>query len=381
MDLPVLQSLPALLHMTPPQLRQCVDSTRARADQATQCMQMYFVWLALDRNDIALEMQSLALQSRAMYRLAGPVHPRVRMLMFLAPGNMQDNTPLEFVLDGSDVQLDLVFITALGPLPEAFPEHDVVFVAIGDSDKNRPILQRLDALLRYWPKPVLNRPSAIGNCARDTCYQRLHRIPGVWMPTTARVAVADLGNIAFPCTIRPVDTQGGIGLRRMGSAGELDAYVAEFTASDYFVAEYVDYQSDDGQFRKWRLVLIDGQAYICHLAIASHWVVHYLSAGMDASADKRQEEAAAMANFEQEFLLRFGPALRAIAQALELDYVTLDCSIGRDGRLLVFEADSRGLVHAADPVDVFPYKPAVMQKAFTAFRRMVEARITYQGLE
>jgi hypothetical protein len=61
--------------------------------------------------------------------------------------------------------------------------------------------------------------------------------------------------------------------------------------------------------------------------------------------------------------------------------VTLDCSIGRDGRLLVFEADSRGLVHAADPVDVFPYKPAVMQKAFTAFRRMVEARITYQGLE
>ena len=376
-----MQSLPALLHMTPPELRQCVEATRARPDLATQCMQMYFVWLALDRNDVALEMQSFALQTRSMYRLAGPACPRVRMLMFLAPGNMQDNTPLEFVLDGSDVQLDLVFITAYEALPAAFPEHDVAFVAVGESDRNRPILQRLDTLLRGWPRPVLNRPLAIGNCARDICYQRLHRIPGVWMPTTARVAVADLPHIAFPCTIRPVDTQGGVGLRRLGSVEGLQAYVAEFSASDYFVADYVDYQSDDGQFRKWRLVLIDGEAYICHLAIASHWMVHYLGAGMDASADKRQEEEAAMAGFEQDFLPRFGPALHAIAQALELDYVTLDCSIGRDGRLLVFEADSRGLVHAADSMDIFPYKPAVMQKAFLAFRQMVAERVGRQGLE
>jgi hypothetical protein len=104
-------------------------------------------------------------------------------------------------------------------------------------------------------------------------------------------------------------------------------------------------------------------------------MVHYLSAGMQDSAEKRLEEQCAMENFETDFALRFKAELAAIAQALQLDYVTLDCAIARDGQLLVFEADSRGLIHAADPVHLYPYKPFVMQKAFDAFANMLRRRL------
>ena len=155
---------------------------------------------------------------------------------------------------------------------------------------------------------------------------------------------------------------------------ELAAYYADHPAPAYYAAQYVDYQSADGLFRKLRIVLIDGAAYICHMAISDHWMVHYLSAGMAESAEKRLEEQRAMEGFEQGFAARFKEPLAQIARALQLDYVTIDCTQGRDGELLVFEADSRGLIHAADPVHIFPYKPAVMQKAFDAFAALLHQR-------
>ncbi|MFN3398189.1 MAG: hypothetical protein ACK4ZS_06605 [Sulfurimicrobium sp.] len=56
-----------------------------------------------------------------------------------------------------------------------------------------------------------------------------------------------------------------------------------------------------------------------------------------------------------------------------LDYLGIDCGESPDGKLLVFEADSNMIVHAMDPVDLFPYKQAQMQKVFAAFRAMLAA--------
>jgi glutathione synthase/RimK-type ligase-like ATP-grasp enzyme len=178
----------------------------------------------------------------------------------------------------------------------------------------------------------------------------------------------------YPITMRPIDTQGGEGLQRINSDAELTAYYAAHPAHAYYAAQYVDYQSADGLYRKLRIVLIDGAPYICHMAISSHWMVHYLSAGMAESAEKRLEEQRMMDGFDQDFAVRFLAPLREIARALQLDYVTIDCAEGPDGMLLVFEADSRGIIHAADPVHIYPYKPAVMQKAFDAFAALLRKR-------
>jgi glutathione synthase/RimK-type ligase-like ATP-grasp enzyme len=337
-------------------------------------MQMATVFMLDNQHEAAMQMQTRALQHQRLYRIATSRATTLRLLVIMGPGNMQDNTPIEFVLDGSDIQTDILYLLPDEAFPEALPEHDVAFIAVGESDKNAALLAQLEAQTPRWPRPIVNRPRAIAHCARDTCFALMKSIPGVCMPRTQRLRLGGAPEMDYPITLRPVDTQGGEGLQRINSDAELTDYYAAHPAHAYFVAQYVDYQSADGLYRKLRIVLIDGAPFICHMAISSHWMVHYLSAGMAESAEKRHEEQRMMEGFDQDFAQRFLAPLREIARALQLDYVTIDCAEGPDGKLLVFEADSRGIIHAVDPTHIYPYKPAVMQKAFDAFAALLRKR-------
>ncbi|HSY26184.1 MAG TPA: RimK family alpha-L-glutamate ligase, partial [Burkholderiaceae bacterium] len=121
----------------------------------------------------------------------------------------------------------------------------------------------------------------------------------------------------------------------------------------------------------YRIILIEGKPFICHMGISQHWMIHYLNAGMAESAEKRAEEDRFMAQFDTGFAARHAEAFQAITDILQLDYVGLDCGETKDGKLLIFEADSDMIVHAMDPVDMFPYKQATMRKIFDAFHTML----------
>ena len=54
-------------------------------------------------------------------------------------------------------------------------------------------------------------------------------------------------------------------------------------------------------FRKYRIALIEGRPFACHMGVSEHWMIHYLNAGMRESAPKRAEEACFMAEFDQDF--------------------------------------------------------------------------------
>lgn len=370
-DLHPILGLLSVVRMPASTIPDLIVKTHADPDPANLCMQMFYVLLALGQHEFALDMQARALEQRCLYRIAGPAAPAIRLLALMGPGDMMDNTPFEFVVENSDIRLDLLFLLPGQELPEIIPDHDVAIVAIGESDKNRPLLAHMEALLATWPRPVLNHPQYILRCARDTAYQLLNDIPGLLIPATRRLEREQIRRSRFPITIRPVDTHGGNGLVKLDIDVELDAYFELYPDTAYYVAEYVDYRAEDGLFRKTRIALIDGKPYVCHLAISDNWMVHYHSAGMEFSEQKRAEEAAMMENFDQDFSVRHRAALDAIADRLGLDYVVLDCGEMRDGRLLLFETDSRGWIHSTDPVDIFPYKQKVMQKAFDAFRTML----------
>ncbi len=371
---PCVHALPALMAMTPPALQTLVEAVHGAGDLARTYMQMYYVFLLVNQHEAALGMQARALQQGRLYRLENSRPPTLRLLVLMGPGHMQDNTPIEFVLHGSSIQTEILYLLPGEELPAELPAHDIAFIAVGESGKNAPLLAALQTRAASWPRPLINQPTAIAHCARERCYTLLKDLPGVCMPRTQRLRRRDALEMPFPVTLRPVDTQGGEGLQRVDDAAALQAYYASHPADAYYAAQYIDYQSADACYRKLRIVLIDGTPFVCHLAISAHWMVHYLSAGMADSAAKRQEEQRVMEGFDQDFAQRFGAPLRAIADALQLDYVTIDCAEGPDGQLLVFEADSRGLIHAADPEELYPYKPAVMHKAFDAFAALLHRR-------
>lgn len=375
-DLPVTPSTIDIWRMNGAMISDAIREAASDVDPANMFMRVFYLLQALGQNDSALAMQEKALERRCFYRIADPSTPAIRLLALMGPGNMVDNAPLEFLVEHSDIRLDLLYLLPGRDLPEIIPDHDIAIVALAESNKNRPLLARMEQMLAAWTRPVLNTPERVLRCARDTESRILKDIPGLLVPVTQRLDQHQIRRMSFPITVRPVDTHSGDGFKKMESTDELDAYFEAYPDNEFYVSEYVDYCSDDGLFRKARIALIDGRPYLCHLAISDNWVVHYESAEMQFSAEKRAEEAAMMESFDRDFAVRHAGALEAIAQKLGLDYIILDCGEMRDGRLVLFEADTRGWIHATDSVEIFPYKQKVMQKAFDAFRSMLVSRIS-----
>ncbi|BBP03870.1 hypothetical protein TPL01_04390 [Sulfuriferula plumbiphila] len=336
--------------------------------------------------DAALAVQAQALEMQQLYHMpAANGAAAMRLLAIMGPGDLMANTPLEFLVEGSDIALDMLYVAPHLSLPAILPEHDVAFVAVGESDQNRPLLQYVADLIQDWPRPLLNAPDRIAGVARDGACALLASAPGVVMPTTARIdrhileqvgreqqslaGILDEGD--FPIIVRPVDSHAGQGLDKLDSAAALAGYLQTQPMSTFYVSRFVDYRGADGLFRKYRIVLIDGRPYVCHMAISGHWMIHYLNAGMTESAAKRAEEARFMARFDDDFARRHEAALRAISERMGLDYLGIDCGETGTGELLIFEVDSNMIVHALDPVDLFPYKQPQMRKVFAAFRAML----------
>ncbi len=336
--------------------------------------------------ELAMTIQRQALEQQQIYSpptAAG--HARIRLIAIMGPGDLMANTPLEFLLENSDVALDILYVAPDLPLPPALPEHDLVFVAVGESEQNIPLLQEIAGALESWPRPVLNLPGQIALLSRDSACAMLQSVPGVVMPNTVRIKrqilqqvgraelpLADvLADGEFPIIVRPVDSHAGKGLAKLDTPAAILEYLQSMPQDAFYISRFVDYRGADGLFRKYRIVLIEGRPFVCHMAITEHWMIHYLNAGMADSAEKRAEEARFMASFDEDFARRHAAALQAIYARMGLDYLGIDCGETKDGSLLIFEVDSNMIVHAIDPVDIFPYKQPQMRKVFGAFREML----------
>ena len=366
--------------------RQLIEDAARNPNAADTLMDLSTILQLTGNRAIALATQTQALEMQQLYHLpAATGRDAIRLLAIMGPGDLMANTPLEFLLEGSDVSLDLLYVLPGQPLPATLPEHDLAFVAVGESDQNRPLLKQIEHLITAWPCPVLNRPGQIARLSRDDACALLKSAPGVVIPTSARIdrqtlerigraelSISTLlGDGGFPIIVRPIGSHAGKGLVKLDHPDAIADYLRAMPEDEFYVARFVDYRSADGQFRKSRIAVIDGRPLVCHMAISEYWMIHYLNAGMNESAAKRAEEARFMAGFDEDFARRHAEAFAAITARVGLDYYGIDCAETADGRLLIFEVDTSMIVHALDPVDVYPYKQPQMRKVFAAFREML----------
>ena len=341
-----------------------------------------------------LQLQQTALRLSPLYRRAYGSGAGPKLLALVVAGDFMANTPLDFLLDGSDCELHLLYVQPDRPLPAQLPPHEVCFLAIGESRANRPILAALAPVLANWRTPVVNgAPARIAALSRDGVAAMFAADADVVVAPTVRCqrqaltawskgrAPAPLPpGIGFPLLARPLDSHAGEGLCKLDDAGCVRAYLHEQTESEFYLAPFIDYRSADGLFRKQRIAFIGGEAFLSHMAVSEHWMVHYLSAGMEASAEKRAEEARLFAQFETGFAGRHRAAFASLQRRIGLDYFAIDCAELRDGRLLLFEADVAMIVHSLDPPELFPYKQAAMARLFGAFQTRLAAAACRPGL-
>ncbi len=313
----------------------------------------------------------------------------MRVLALAAATDMGGNTPIEFLLEESGIELMVLYVISEAELPVPLPDHDIAIVIASDSDDCRDALRKIEAAMPRWPRPLLNPPQRISNLDRDKLHRLLAGIEGLAIPATICVAREQLSlasqsvgalaeiasNLVFPVIVRPRGSHAGVGLAKIDDVAAMQFYLEASEAQEFFLSSFVDYSGEDGLFRKYRVVFVDGQPYACHMAVAGRWDIWYLNAGMSGDAGKRLEEETFMSTFDIAFGRRHQTALAAMARRLGLDYFIVDCAETKDGSLLIFEADNTAVVHNMDLPDIFPYKPPQMRKIFEAFVAMLERRV------
>ena len=355
--------------------------------EAGEGLDLSLIAQLLGDKQAGLAIQDVILSSHQLFRTPCATRPpRLRVLALAAATDMGSNTPIEFLLEDSGIELTTLYVMPGIDWPDRLPDHDVAMVIASDSDDCREALDKIS--LAHWPRPLLNPPQRIGRLDRDKLHGLLDEIAGLEIPNTVCATRAQLlqlaqstvkpcelsSGISYPIIVRPRGSHAGKGLAKLDDATAIEAYLSEHPQDSFFISRFVDYQSEDGLFRKYRLVFVDGTPYACHLAIADRWDIWYMNAQMAASDDKRREEAAFMQTFDSNFARRHRAALSALSNLIDLDYFTVDCGETKDGSLLIFEADNTALVHNMDRPDIFPYKAPQMRRVFDAFAAMLFRR-------
>jgi glutathione synthase/RimK-type ligase-like ATP-grasp enzyme len=344
-------------------------------------LRLYEVEQMLGQPQAAIAHLRMALRSSHLVTLPAtrlPAELTVLALTRVAP--WEANTPLELILDTARVTLHRYYIddmdTALSD--EALPAYDVLFNTIAESDQAANALRLARAFTDRAGREPINRPEAVARIGRTDVAALFAASASIVAPPIERSSAAALlsRHVSDPLIVRPVGSQAGIGLARIDDAAALRAYLADRTDPEYFVMPFVDYSNDDGFFRKYRVIFVEGKPYACHLAISPRWMIHYYNAAMAENQWMRDEEARFIANLDAVFAGKLADALREIAAAIPLEYFGIDCAIARDGRLLLFEADAAMLVHGTDPPDLYPYKRAGFERIQTALNELLKRRGT-----
>ena len=151
-------------------------------------MDLSIILLATGQRDKGLELQAQALARRRLYRSHALQGGALKVLALMAPGDFMASTPIEFLVEGCDVDLNLLYVGPGPGAPEPVSEHDVTFLAVGESAANLPLLRALEPIAAAWPHPMANAmPRRIAELTRDGVCALLEGAPGLLAPRAARL--------------------------------------------------------------------------------------------------------------------------------------------------------------------------------------------------
>lgn len=326
---------------------------------------------------LALAHQRLALEDQRLFSHTAANEAR-SVLLLCAPGDWQTNIPLDFILDPLTTTVHKLYLLDAAHLRlDALPRYDVLWNTIAEAPETLLYLDLASRIMATQKKPSLNAPARVFATGRPQLGKTLAgtnaHVPALHERARELLVTGDVG-FEFPVIARPIGSHAGTGLRKLDAREMCEHYVNENPAGAYYVSPFVDYSSADGYFRKYRIQFVDGVPFPVHLAISKDWMIHYYNAPMSENEWMRNEEAAFLADLSSAFAPDAHATLLAIAKAVGLEYFGIDCSIDREGKVLVFEADPAMLVHASDPISLFPYKHKYIPRIFSAVEAMLDRR-------
>jgi tetratricopeptide (TPR) repeat protein len=264
----------------------------------------------------------------------------------------------------------------------SLPEHAFVFNAIADADLDATALHAARGLVERTAAPTINAPSVVLRTERRACAELLGRLPDVVAPKIVLLssreqlgrALAGQG-LSFPLLLRAPGHHTGRYFEMVTGPDDLPAIALQIPGKRLLAIEYLDARSDDGNVRKYRVMIVDGKIYPLHLAISSAWKVHFFTAEGSANAAHRAEDERFLRDMDGVLGARAVSALGRIAKTLQLDYAGVDFGLGRCGEVLLFEANAAMTVLPPDRDEKWDYRRPHVERILLAVRTMLMNRI------
>jgi hypothetical protein len=292
------------------------------------------------------------------------------------------NVPLEHFLDDR-VFLKWTLVAEFFDPALGLPPHDLVLNAIGDADLCGPALDAAETALRQTSAPIINPPSSVRVTGRAANSERLRKVSGVVTARTeqwsrealsapgALGALTDAG-FAFPLLLRSPGFHTGEHFEKIDEPAALDSALANLPGPTQLLMKFVDTRGSDGNFRKYRVMMIDGELFPLHLAVSTNWKVHYFSA--DISTQNRAEDAAFLRDMPGVLGPKVMHTLTKIRAELGLDYGGIDFTLDAQGNVVVFEANATMVILPPSTDPSSAYRSAPVERAMQAVRTMLLSR-------
>ncbi len=305
---------------------------------------------------------------------------RVLLLVAATGGNVR----LQRFLDDRTFQTSLV-LPDFYDLHTPLPDHQLVINAIGDAERSPSALAAAQSMLALTKAPVINPPAAVLATTRSNNAKRLAGMPGVVTPMSATLPREQLSDSSaaltlarhgfeFPLLLRTPGFHTGQYFLCAESFEVLPAVLAKLPGQDLIVMQYLDARGAGGKSRKYRAMMIDGHIYPLHVAISSHWKIHYFTAEMAENPKHRAEDAAFLENMPGILGSAAMNALERIQAVLGLDYGGIDFGLNAKGEVLVFEANATMTVNPPERDERWNYRRPAYERICAAIQKMLRER-------
>ncbi len=261
------------------------------------------------------------------------------------------------------------------------PPHDVIFNAVADADRSADALAAVARLCAASDRPCINAPQVVQATGRITMAQRLGALPGVVVPRIERIARATCTadallatGFTFPLLLRTPGYHAGQHFVRVLAPGDLAPALDGVPGDELFAIAFIGARDDDGRYRKYRMLVIDGELVPLHLAIGRDWKVHYFSADNARRGPSRMLEARYLRDPRAHLGDDAYRALERIAATLGLDYGGIDFTLDATGNVVVFEANATFAIYLPDDDATMAYRAPAAEAAISAVRALIRSR-------
>lgn len=312
------------------------------------------------------------------------------------------NSDFHAQIINKDIVVDKLNIIWFENIEYKTAKPDIIVNCINDADicfeSLKKAEQLIDSLKARLPKiEVFNAPQFIINTRRDSIYQNYKDLPQIHIPKTIRITPKSPSQVIlelekngmnFPFLIRACGAHQSESLQLIADKSDIKKLeIYAFDKKEYYLTEFVDYKSEDGLYKKARLLIIDGKIMPRHYMTGESWMVHgNLHEEYMASRNQcKKDEIYFLQNYQKMISRDALESLKTIYKRSQLDYLGFDFAIMPDKSLLIFEINPAQNAFVKLSEQSFPYMKKVsyemaemLSKAI--YKKAKKPRTIFKGL-